>query len=67
MSRMEHDTVNRGDESRRGEHGSLEHELTRCRHPHKVLMADGNSFWCAPCERIVGFLRLPKPNRFPKR
>lgn len=59
MSRRPHDIVNRGDEARHAYSGSYVHDAQRCRHPHKKLLPDGNSYWCEPCRRIVGFLRLP--------
>ena len=54
-----HETRNRMDDSRRAQSASYLHEAQRCRHPFKKLMADGNSYWCDPCKRIVGFVHLP--------
>jgi hypothetical protein len=33
-------------------------DFDRCLHRRKKLLPDG-SFWCEPCGRIVGFLRIP--------
>jgi hypothetical protein len=56
---MRHDIRNRTDPSRRGADASFLNDASRCRHPHKKLLEDGNTFRCEGCKRIVGFLRVP--------
>jgi hypothetical protein len=41
-------------------HRSVGRDLMRCPHLTKLLQADGNSLWCEDCQRIVGFMRLPR-------
>jgi hypothetical protein len=65
-SQTNHDKRNRTDPTRRADQASYIADISRCRHPHKQLLADGNSFWCEPCKRVVGFVRLPKVNKVPR-